>query len=70
MPAGIALVKHFNAHIVEKPPFLKLILELFETSDSVKGRCCGENQINKSFTKTRGDILNIYGNEVLQFFEP
>ena len=47
-----------------------LILELFETSDSVKGRCCGENQINKNFTKTRGDILNIYGNEVLQFFEP
>ena len=29
-----------------------------------------ENQINKDFSKTRGDILNIYGSEAIQFFEP
>ena len=29
-----------------------------------------ENQINKNFNKTRGDILNMYGSEALQIFEP
>ena len=47
------------------------ILELFETGDSVKGKLLWyENQINKNFNKTRSDILNMYGIEALQFFEP
>ena len=47
------------------------ILELFETGDSVKGKVLWyENQINKNFNKTRGDFLNMYGGEALQFFEP
>ena len=46
------------------------VLELFETGDSVKGKILWyENQINKNFNKTRGDILNMYGSEALQFLE-
>ena len=57
----MALIKHLNAYIVEKIPFLMQILELFETGDSVSGKVFWyENQINKKFNKTRGDILNIY----------
>ena len=67
----MALIKYFNAYIVEKLPFLMQILELFETGDSVKGKILWyENQINKNFNKARSDILNMYGSEVLQFFEP
>ena len=67
----MALIKHFNAYIVEKLPFLMQILELFETGDSVKGKMLSyENQINKNVNKTRGDIFNMYGSEALQFFEP
>ena len=67
----MALGKHLNAYIVEKLPFLMQIFELFETGDSVKGKVLWyENEINKNFNKTKGDILNMYGNEALQFFEP
>ena len=67
----MALIKHFNAYIVEKIRFLMQILKLFKTGDSVKAKVLWyENQINKNFNKTRGDILNMYGSEALQFFEP
>ena len=67
----MALIKHFNAYIVEKLLFLRQILKLFETGDSVKGKVLShENQINKNYNKTRGDILDMYGSEALQFFEP
>ena len=47
------------------------ILKLFETDDSVKGKVLWyENQINKSFNKTRGNILYMYGSEALQIFKP
>ena len=29
-----------------------------------------ENEINKNFNKTRKNILNMYGSEALQFFDP
>ena len=67
----MTLIKHFNAYIVEKLPFLMQILKLFETGDNVKGKVVWyENQINKNFNKTKSDILNVYGSETLQFFEP
>ena len=60
----MVLIKHFNVYIVEKHPFLIQILKLYETCDSVKGKVLWyENQINKNFNKTRGDILNVYGSE-------
>ena len=47
------------------------ILKLFETGASVKGKVLWyENQINKNFNKTRGDILNMYGSDALHLFEP
>ena len=47
------------------------ILELFETGGSAERKVLWyENQINKNFNKTRDDILNMYGSEGLQFFEP
>ena len=56
----MALIKHFNAYIAEKLPFFMQILELFKTGDSVKGKVLWyENQINKNFNKTRGDILTL-----------
>ena len=68
---SMALGKHFNVYIVEKPPFLMQIFELFETGDSVKGKVLWyENQINKNFNKTKGGILNMYSSEALHFFEP
>ena len=35
---SMVLIKHFNAYIVKKYPFLMKIFELFETGDSVKGK--------------------------------
>ena len=50
---SMALIKHFNAYIVEKLQFLMHILKSFETGDSVKGKLWWyENQINKIFNKT------------------
>ena len=47
------------------------ILALFKTGDSVKGKVLRyENQINKNFNKTRGNILIMYGSEAFQFLEP
>ena len=60
----MALIKHFNAYIVKKRPFVMQILELFQNSDSVKGKVLWyEHQISKNFNKPRGDILNMYGSE-------
>ena len=60
----MALIKHFNAYIVENLPFLMQILGLFKTGDSVKEKVLWyENQTNKNCNKTRGDFLNMYGNE-------
>ena len=58
----MALMEHFNAYVVQKLPFLMQISELFQTVGSAKRKVlCYENQINKNFNKTRGDILNMYG---------
>ena len=67
---SMALIKHFNTYNVDQLPFLMQSLELFETGDRVKRKILWyENQINKKFNKTRGDILNMYGSEALQFLE-
>ena len=67
----MVLIKHFNVYIVEKLLFLMQILKSFETVDSVKGKVLWcENQVKKIFNQTRGDILNVYDSQVLQFFEP
>ena len=47
---SMALIKHFNAYIVKKLPFLMQILELFQTGNSVEGKVLWyENQINQKF---------------------
>ena len=47
------------------------ILEAFQAGNSVKGKLLWyESQLKKNFDKTRTNILNMYGSEALQFFEP
>ena len=68
---SMALVEGFSHNILEKLPVILKISESFQAGNSVKGKMLWyEIQLKKNFDKTRINILNIYGKEALQFFEP
>ena len=68
---SMALVEGFSHYILEKLPIMLKIFESFQAGNSVKGKMLWyESQLKKNFDKTRTNILNMYGSEALQFFEP